>query len=144
MHSKLYTIWMLCNAHDDMSNFSIRSKNQRCYIHHQVLSLPDPTQPWRGTTKLQFDAFPATVPIRPRPTVDEGSPPSIPPELIHLHHELRLASLSSLCAPVELLPPPHHRWRDRATMVYHHTALPHVATPPPPSSPQLSPRLGPR
>ena len=23
---------MLCNAHDDMSNFSIRSKHQRCYI----------------------------------------------------------------------------------------------------------------
>ena len=22
---------MLCNAHDDMSNFSIRSKHQRCY-----------------------------------------------------------------------------------------------------------------
>ena len=24
---------MLCNAHDDMSNFSIRSKHQRCYTH---------------------------------------------------------------------------------------------------------------
>ena len=24
---------MLCNAHDDMSSFSARSKHQRCYIH---------------------------------------------------------------------------------------------------------------
>ena len=31
---------MLCNAHDDMSNFSIRSKHQRCYIHlHRTVKL---------------------------------------------------------------------------------------------------------
>ena len=29
---------MLCNAHDDMSNFSIRSKHQRCYSHERALA----------------------------------------------------------------------------------------------------------
>ena len=31
MHSKFSTLWMLCNAYDDMSSFSARSKHQRCY-----------------------------------------------------------------------------------------------------------------
>ena len=31
MHSKFSTLWMICNAYDDMSNFSVRSKHQRCY-----------------------------------------------------------------------------------------------------------------
>ena len=31
MHSKFSTPRILCNAYDDMSNFSARSKHQRCY-----------------------------------------------------------------------------------------------------------------
>ena len=31
MHSKFSTLWMLCNAYDDMPSFSARSKHQRCY-----------------------------------------------------------------------------------------------------------------
>ena len=31
MHSKFSTLRLLCNAYDDMSNFSARSKHQRCY-----------------------------------------------------------------------------------------------------------------
>ena len=37
MHSKFSTLGMLCNAHDDMSIFSARSKHQRCYRWHGLL-----------------------------------------------------------------------------------------------------------
>ena len=47
---------------------------------------PTPPSHEEGTTKLQFWSFPAAVPIRLRPAVDVGSPPTIPLELIHLHH----------------------------------------------------------
>ena len=30
---------MLCNAHDDMSNFSIRSKHQRCYNNQHKMRI---------------------------------------------------------------------------------------------------------
>jgi len=35
---------MLCNAHDDMSNFSIRSKHQRCYISDGFDEINDPNE----------------------------------------------------------------------------------------------------
>ena len=31
MHSNFSTLWMLCNAYDDMSSFNPRLKHQRCY-----------------------------------------------------------------------------------------------------------------
>ena len=47
---------------------------------------PTPPNHEEGTTKLQFGTFPAPVPIRPRLTMDEGSPPTVAPKPIHLHH----------------------------------------------------------
>ena len=41
MHSKFPTLWMLCNAYDDMSSFNARSKHQRCYS----LCIPSPPHP---------------------------------------------------------------------------------------------------
>ena len=77
MHSKFSTLWMFCNAYDDMSNFSARSKHQRCYRHHRpppwlgrrsrhhpcvlALHVSDASQPWSILSLL----IPQSKPTRP-------------------------------------------------------------------------------
>ena len=59
---------MLCNAHDDMSNFSIRSKHQRCYKQHQLYPLLEVEydDPHRAHFLTNTDAEVPLPPLRPR------------------------------------------------------------------------------